>query len=222
MLCSISYYRKHKLIGLKNIFIEFIRNKWSIIIIPSLTYFYCVAIISPWVSDRYEFPIFPCLSIVVIAIIWRAFDDLIKNRFLKNLTVCILPVMSLPFWPWSNGFLSVLNEMTEKKLTYIEQSSALKAIVIGNEHNWAYRDVILNYYHPSYRVTDNTKLRRFLTENESSEKYVLYAIKGLQQDSIRSIIKGLDYHLGDYNYSTDFFNVYSLSKINCNNNKSKE
>lgn len=222
VLCSILYYRKHKIIGLKNIFIEFIKSKWSIIIIPSLIYFYCVAIISPWVSERYEFPVFPCLSIIVIAIIWKTFYGLIENRFLRNLTVCILPIISLPMWPWSNSYLSMLNEMTEKKQTYINQTSALKAIVIGNEHNWAYRDVILNYYHPSYRVTDNTKLRRFLTENESSEKYVLYAIKGLQQDSIRSIIKGLDYHLGDYNYSTDFFNVYSLSKNNCYNNKSKE
>lgn len=202
-------YANHLFQSSKMFFHRFVQSQSSLLIIPSVVYFFIISYISPWVAERYAFPIFPVLSVVVVWILYKTITVFSINKWITSLFVFIFCLFSSSLL----GSCTIANmyERTDKKKTFLTYIANKPAIILDSDKTGAYSDIVVNYDHPVYFATNSIHARDFLADKMTEDFYVLYLTHSYKENFV-DFFSQLGYTCEELNYSTDFHSVYSLVK----------
>lgn len=181
----------------------------GIILIPSLSYFLIVMIISPWMHHRYMYPVYPIFSIIFILSIYDSlkiiFESYIHRILVLSIFVSLLSVIFVPEVP-----IEYLYPKTEKKDNFCLQYGQCHAIILTNSFNLKPLQAMANYQHKSYRII-NTSVsgEDIINQFDQLIVYVDRSDSIILQDYVRSNI----FEISPLNVVDELFDIYFIKKI---------
>lgn len=180
-----------------------------IIVVPALFYFFVVAKVSPWLSSRYETPIIPILSIMVLLCL----DVMTENiKYKKKMGVLfIYTVLTQSLWMFGKTHLEHLYQTTSEKKSFLNHYSNYNAITISVNNVPTHVEIIANIKHPQYINTDEFHAENLLKSNLTDDGYVLYVNKYCENYSI-DLLRKLNYSLNKIDYGDMDYDIYFLTK----------
>ncbi len=179
------------------------------LLIPMGFYFFVVAALSPWVADRYQTPVIPIICITIIVILYQAFYLVLKNSKIIGVVLVLLSIILCIRWESRFEPQFLYNDYYRND--YIENFKKENAMIIGEKDNIYASEVVLNFSHPKYYLTEKNvdlvnKIDKELATNGS---LVMYLNKECDEELIKDI-QAKDIHCTKLDYSTDFHDIYYL------------
>ncbi len=199
---------------LKSWVLSWPNSKLMLLLVPSFLFYLGVAKFSPWVDFRYISPIFPILSIVVVALIGRALSQWIRKESVVNITLLAITLLLSLGWV-KHVPLEHLYPMTEEKKQFLSDYGDLDAVVFDHAEPSIFIDVPMNYAHPKYINTDELHMMKegFLEKMLVNDRYVLYLSHFCDIQNVASLLDQLHYSYESIPYEAQFHNLYLLKKI---------
>lgn len=198
----------------KTLSFSILQKKYLLLLFPALFYFVVVAKVSPWVSFRYESPVMPILSILVVLTLW-VFSNWVIKRELYSLII-LAGVTLFSSIAWIGTPIRHLYTKTPEKKALVEKYSGYKAIVVSAYDNPLHIEVAANFPHPQYLVSDIPHIDTILAPILHDEEYVLYYSKKCTTDDWNKLMLFISENEYSYDvvpYATDFHEVYFLRKL---------
>ena len=189
-------------------------KNYMVLIFPVVTYFLLVVKISPYLTDRYVFCIYPFIWISFILIIYWEFIQIKGNKMLHKEYIAILIISSF-FMSYSYKLgIPYMFKEEGKNIEISKESSPDTLLCIYDNQQWKLMS--------SYLELDNYNNLVFIPNNQINilemnkykdfDKIQIYVSATLDQDEIIQQILQLytRYSTAQYLYSPNYGNVYQL------------
>ncbi|MFD1401125.1 hypothetical protein [Robinsoniella peoriensis] len=189
-------------------------KNYMVLIFPVVTYFLLVVKISPYLTDRYVFCIYPFIWISFILIIYWEFIQIKGNKMLHKEYIAILIISSF-FMSYSYKLgIPYMFKEEGKNIEISKESSPDTLLCIYDNQQWKLMS--------SYLELDNYNNLVFIPNNQINilemnkykdfDKIQIYLSATLDQDEIIQQILQLytRYSTAQYLYSPNYGNVYQL------------
>lgn len=184
-------------------------EKYFYIAIPAAVYYIVVAALSPWVVDRYQMPVMPMISMLIVLTLWKTAKLVIKNPNACGAVLIAFSVLCCIHWKKRLEPYYLYNDSA--RIDYISQYSGVNAMLVDPEGTSYKSEIEMNYAHPMYFSTmeDNFKvtLNQALSDNDN---LIVYACKTCDQNKIRSGLEAANSLWKKLDYSDDSYDVYYL------------
>ncbi len=132
-----------------------INIKWIIVFLPSMCYFFVIAKIAVWITDRYLFPVYAVVTVGITCLMHLAYKGLLKSNKLRiAVCSCLFSIMIVSGWKicgWSYLYMDSV-ELLEKAGQYNEDDN-----IFIYDINWKIA--------PSYREISKYKSVTFFHKN---------------------------------------------------------
>jgi hypothetical protein len=181
------------------------------LLFPMSFYFLVVAALSPWVADRYQTPIMPIISIIIIVVLYHVSHLAIKNSNIIGVGLVLLAVILCFRWKGKFEPQYLYNDSYRKD--FIENYTDYNAMIIGQHGNIYGSEVALNFSHPKYYLAENNNDLENKIDKElvTNGPLVLYLNKECDKGLIQDI-QADDIQCVKLDYSTDFHDIYYLER----------
>lgn len=187
-----------------------LRTQWLFMILPGVGYFFIISKMAVWVADRYFFPIYPIIIILVITLLYSSGKIFLTEGVFQMVLLGILTVMLVNSWKICGW--QYLYRDSELLLKKSEQYCHVDNVYIYDE-NWkaaASFCEISNYKSVTFFHNDNKEALKnlFCRNNEELVVTIDHACDAEKVlNEIISVCPLLDYYeeIGSYAYATSYY-----------------
>ncbi|MBQ7147315.1 MAG: hypothetical protein IJR96_01045 [Pseudobutyrivibrio sp.] len=182
--------------------------------VVAVSYYVIAAVASPWVTPRYEMPVMPLFSLIIVFILIRMITIVIQNKYVIGTIMAAFIVMLTVHWQDKIQPTALYN--SSERVKYINDYTKYDAILIDS--SGCYTEVELNFNHPKLYETDNENYDNLDTVVDSDKSYILYISKDNYMEGILKNLESKGFNMQKLDFEADYFKVYILSKSSASNN----
>ncbi|WP_022763382.1 hypothetical protein [Butyrivibrio sp. AD3002] len=172
----------------------------------SLIYFVIAANAVPWHVDRYIMPIIPLFCIIIIYSLANMASFVIKKNFISIAFAMAFCIFISCLWHITTSPSYLYNDNKRTELAKICPEH--EAIIIDKEGVICNCEIELNFNHPRYFETDDSRLDSISSYIDQDSTYIAYVAWSVDTEAVDNAFAtiGLQMHKADVN--TDFYNIY--------------
>ena len=122
------------------------------LILPAVVYYAIISVIAPWVVDRYQTPVMPLFSMIIIVILFKMSSLVIKQpRICGSLLIALALFLC---FQWKNNLTPYYLYNDPQRQEFIANNQGFNAMIIDPEGVDYISDVVLNFPHPFYCMVE--------------------------------------------------------------------
>ncbi|WP_026670485.1 hypothetical protein [Butyrivibrio sp. AE3006] len=179
---------------------------YILLCIPAILYFVIVSALSPWIVDRYQMPIMPIFSILIVLVIHKFLKSFIKNRIIIYVLLLALPLILCYRWESKYEPRYLYND--SQRSEYIANYKMYDAIVVSRKPNDLFVEIPINYPHSNYLSTFESGIDKAIHSiSEIHHPFVMYLYKNCDAE-IAEYLQKSGFSCEKLDYSADSYDIY--------------
>lgn len=200
---------------LTNFLLNLLNDKilFFILLISTIFSFLTIAFISPYITTRYVFFLYPFFSLLITIFSYSTLSRIITRKFI-NIILIVLCISTFIFLSYKHEQVNYLYEEYDQTLTIAKMYSDYDCIYI-TYRPWKVEANIfdLSEYNQVMLLKENSVMDFFdsTNSNHQNKGFIIYIDHEINQtDTLNSILSSGNYIFSKYLYSTSDANAYII------------